>query len=50
MVVMMPNITGAKKYGPFFVILEALAFVIMILLSFGIIQLIRRINQLKKIG
>ena len=48
MVVMMPNITSAKRYGPFFVITEALAFAIMVLLSFGIIQLFRRINQLKK--
>lgn len=50
MVVMMPNITGTERYGPFFVILEALAFLIMVLLSFGIIQLFRRINQLKKTG
>ena len=46
--VMMPSITSAKRYGPFFAILEALAFAIMVLLSFGIIQLFRRINQLKK--
>ena len=48
MVVMIPNIAGAERYGPFFVILEALSFLIMVLLSFGIIQLFRRINQLKK--
>jgi len=50
MVVMMPNITGAERYGPIFVILEALTFLVMVLLSFGIIQLFRRINQLKKTG
>jgi len=48
MIVMMPNITGAERYGPFVVILEALSFLIMVLLAFGIIQLIRRINQLKR--
>ena len=48
MVVMMPNIAGTEKYGPFFVILEALAFLIMVLFTIGIIQLFRRINQLKR--
>ncbi|MCK5794347.1 MAG: DUF2812 domain-containing protein, partial [Anaerolineales bacterium] len=48
MVVMMPNIGGAEGDGPFFIILEALAFAIMIFLSYGVIQLFRRINQLKK--
>jgi len=50
MIVIMPSISGADRYGPFFVFLEALSFLIMVLLSFGIIQLLRRINQLKKTG
>ena len=47
MVVMAPNITSAERYGPFFSILGGLSFLIMIFLAFGIIQLFRRINELK---
>lgn len=47
MVVMLINISSADRYGPFFAILEGLFFLIMLLLAFGIIQLFRRINQLK---
>lgn len=50
MVVMLPNISAAERYGSFFVILEGLFFLIMVLLAYGIIQLFRRINQLKRNG
>lgn len=48
MVVLLPSITAADRYGPFFMVLEGIAFLIMIFFSFGIIQLFRRINQLKQ--
>ena len=47
MVVMAPNLTSAERYGPFFSILQGLSFLIMIFFAFGIIQLLRRINELK---
>jgi len=48
MIVMIPNISAGERYGPFFYALQGLSFLIMILLAFGIIQLFRRINQLKQ--
>ena len=48
MVIMMPSLSQTDRYGPFSAILTALSFLLMVLLSFGIIQLVRRINQLTK--
>ena len=50
MIVMMPNISAAERYGPFFNFLEGIFFLIMALLAFGTIQILRRINQLKQKG
>ena len=47
-IVMLPNISSAERYGPLFSILEGIYFLIMVFLVYGIIQLFRRINQLKK--
>jgi len=48
MIIVLPNISTTERYGPFFVILEGLSALIMVLFAYGMIQLFRRINQLKR--
>ena len=48
-VVLMPNtIRAAERYGSFAAIIAGLNYLIMVLFSIGVFQLIRRISRLKK--
>lgn len=48
LVLMMPNIARAEGHGPIYAILGAINFLLMVLFSIGVFQLIRRISRLKK--
>ncbi len=48
MLLLMNNLSAADSSGPFFIILEGLSALLMLLYAFGMIQLFIRINKLKK--
>ena len=48
MLLLMNNLSAVDSPGPFFMILEGLSAVLMLLFTFGMIQLFIRINKLKK--
>lgn len=50
MMIVLPNVSTGERYGPFFVVLEVLAGILMLLFGFALFNIFRRINKLKAHG
>jgi len=50
MTIILPSVTASERYGPFFVILEALSAALILLFALALVQIFRRINKLKATG
>jgi hypothetical protein len=48
MIIILPRLSDAAKYGPFMMVLQGISALIMLLFAFGIIQIFLRINRLKR--
>ena len=50
MIILLPKVSDTLRYGPFMIILVVLSTSLMLLYTFAMIQIFRRMNQLKSKG